>query len=495
MAVHVDEKDHSPSHLERRLSETSSPKVLSEDDDYQIDPVAEKRMLRKIDFRLIPALFLLFLLAFLDRSNIGNARIQGMTEDLKMTGRDYNIALFIFFPPYILFEVPCNILIKRMKPSTFLSVIMVLWGIATTAQGFVKNTAGLAGCRFLLGLFEAGFFPGCVYLISMYYKRYELQRRFTFFFSASIISGSFSGFLAYAIANMSGVGGYGGWRWIFILEGLFTVLVGIASKWFVADWPEQAKFLNEDERRMLRVRLKQDGGDIRMDRLDKAARKRVFSDWKIYCGIVMYLGVVNCSYSTSFFVPTIIQELGFTAAAAQVRSIPVYVCATLGAILTAFLTDHFRHRYAFCIIGILIASVGEILLLVGASVSVGVRYFAVFAVTTGTYVTQPVTLTWMQNNMGGHYKRSISSAMMVGFGNVGGIVASNIFLVEERPRYPTGYGVSLGLLWVCTGACTVLLWGLRRENRKRERGERDYRFESRERDNLGDDFPTFRYIY
>ncbi|KAG8625393.1 hypothetical protein KVT40_007144 [Elsinoe batatas] len=165
MAVPVGEKDHSPSHLERRLSEASSPKVLSEDDDYHIDPAAEKRMLRKIDFRLIPALFLLFLLAFLDRSNIGNARIQGMTEDLKMTGRDYNIALFIFFPPYILFEVPCNILIKRMKPSTFLSAIMVLWGIATTAQGFVKNTAGLAGCRFLLGFFEAGFFPGCVYLI------------------------------------------------------------------------------------------------------------------------------------------------------------------------------------------------------------------------------------------------------------------------------------------------------------------------------------------
>ncbi|KAF4549816.1 MFS-type transporter-like protein 58 [Elsinoe fawcettii] len=489
------EKASTDLHLERNPSETSSPKVASEDDDYQIDPAAEKRMLRKIDYRLIPALFLLFLLAFLDRSNIGNARIQGMTRDLNMTGRDYNIALFIFFIPYILFEVPCNILIKRMKPSTFLSLIMVLWGIATVGQGLVTNTAGLAGCRFLLGLFEAGFFPGCVYLIAQYYKRFELQRRFTFFFSASIISGSFSGLLAYAIANMDGVGGYGGWRWIFILEGLFTILVGIASKWFVADWPEQASFLTDDEKRMLRVRLKQDGGDVRMDHLDKAARGRVFSDWKIYCGIIMYLGVVNCSYSTSFFVPTIIQELGFTAAAAQVRSIPVYVCATLGAILTAFATDHFRHRHAFCIIGVVIASVGEILLLVGANVSVGVRYFAVFAVTTGTYVTQPVTLTWVQNNMGGHYKRSISSAMMVGFGNIGGVVASNVFLVEEAPRYPTGYGVSLGLLWVCAIACTVMLWGLWRENRIRDRGGRDYRFESKEKGNLGDDYPTFRYIY
>ncbi|KAK4943530.1 hypothetical protein LTR28_008423 [Elasticomyces elasticus] len=273
-------------------------------EDVSIDPVAEKKLLRKLDLR--------------------NAKIQGMTEDLKMTGNHYNIALFIFFIPYILFEVPSNIIIKRVAPSTWLSIIMVLWGISTIGQGLVTNFGGLVACRFLVGIFEAGLFPGCVYLISMYYKRYELQWRFSLFFCASILAGAFGGLFAYALAHMAGIGGYNGWRWIFIIEGLLTVAVGLASKWMVVDWPETAKFLTEDERALLIARLRVDGGAATMNRLDKAAAKRVFGDWKIYTGIVMYLGVVNTGYATSFFIPTIIKELGYTSTAAQVRSIPIF---------------------------------------------------------------------------------------------------------------------------------------------------------------------------
>jgi len=136
-----------------------------------------------------------------------------MTKDLKMKNNDYNVALFIFFVPYILFEVPCNIIIKRVAPSTWLASIMFCWGVTTIGQGLVKTNGGLQACRFLLGLFEAGFFPGCTYLISMYYKRYELQMRFNIFFTGSILAGSFSGLLAYGIAHMAGTEGYGGWRW------------------------------------------------------------------------------------------------------------------------------------------------------------------------------------------------------------------------------------------------------------------------------------------
>lgn len=132
-----------------------------------IDPEAEKKLLRKLDARVLPPLFVLFLLAFLDRSNIGNAKIQGLTQDLKMEGVDYNIALFVFFIPYILFEVPSNIMLKKVAPSTWLSSIMVLWGICTLGQGLVNTFGGLVALRVLVGFFEAGLFPGCVYLISM----------------------------------------------------------------------------------------------------------------------------------------------------------------------------------------------------------------------------------------------------------------------------------------------------------------------------------------
>ncbi|KAJ4348339.1 uncharacterized protein N0V89_009713 [Didymosphaeria variabile] len=460
-----------------------------------IDPVAEKKLLRKLDIRVLPPLFVLFLLAFLDRSNIGNAKIQGLTTDLKMVGSDYNIALFVFFIPYILFEVPSNLILKKMAPSTWLSSIMVLWGICTLGQGLVRNFGSLVALRVLIGLFEAGLFPGCMYLISMYYKRYELQWRFTLFFTASIIAGGFGGLFAFALAKMNGIGGYAGWRWIFLIEGILTIVLGVISKFWVPDWPETAKFLSEDERALLIARLSADTGPATMNHLDKRATRRIFSDVKIYLGTIMYFGIVNTGYAGSFFIPTIIKELGYTSSAAQVRSIPIFVVATVTAVVASWMSDRFRHRFWFCIGGLVVASVGYILLLCGATLGAGVKYFALFLIVPGGYITQPIVLVWVANLMSGHYKRSVSSAVQVGLGNIGGIVASNVFFESEakNARYPTGYGVSLGMLWICGAASMVLFFYVKKENKKRTRGERDHRLEGDDCENLGDDHPHFKF--
>lgn len=204
-------------------------------------------------------------------------------------------------------------------------------------MGLVKNVEGLIACRVLLGLFEAGIVPGrstrtsasresenanaskgAIYLISMYYRRYEVQWRMSLFFSASIIAGAFSGLLAFAIAKMSGVGGLEAWRWyvfvshthihlltlrfpprIFILEGLLTVVAGVVAKWWIPDWPETAKFLNDDERSRLVSRLADDSGNAKMDHLDKLAWRRILADWKMYVGTLAYFGVLNNGYAGS----------------------------------------------------------------------------------------------------------------------------------------------------------------------------------------------------
>ncbi|KAJ4984912.1 transporter-like protein [Stagonosporopsis vannaccii] len=466
--------------------------VINDTAGTHIDAVAEKSLLRKCDFYVLPPLFVLFLLAFLDRTNIGNAKIQGLEADLDMRGSDYNIALFIFFIPYILFEVPSNLVLKRMKPSTWLSLIMVLWGISTVGMGLVNNFEGLIAMRVLLGFFEAGLFPGCVYLISMYYKRYELQWRLTLFFTASIIAGAFGGLLAFSIAKMDGIAGYGGWRWIFIIEGLVTVVMGVVTKFWCADWPETASFLNEDERALLIARLSSDTGDAVMNRLDKRAARRIFSDPKIWLGVLAYFGIVNTGYAGSFFVPTIVRELGYTSSMAQIRSIPIFVVATVTAIIAAYVSDRIRNRYWLTMLGLVVASIGYIMLLAQDNLSAGVKYFALFLIVPGGYITQPIVLVWMSNLVSGHYKRSVSSACQVGIGNLGGIVASNVFFASEAPKYPTGYGVSLGMLWICGGACTALFFLVKIENKKRDRGERDWRLEEPDADNLGDDHPHFR---
>lgn len=186
--------------------------------------------------------------------------------------------------------------------------------------------------------------------------------------------------------------------------------------------------------------------------------------------------------------------MGLAAEAAQIRTIPLYVAATAVCLLTSLATDRLQHRYSFALAGILVTTLGYILLLCQTQpgVTVGVRYFALFLVVCGGYTTQPVTLAWLANDESGHYKRAVSSAVQVGFGNAGGIVASNIFLDAEQPAYWTGFGVSLGMLWICAAACTWLYLGAKRENRRRDRGERDWRLTEPDADNLGDDHPSWR---
>lgn len=213
--------------------------------------------------------------------------------------------------------------------------------------------------------------------------------------------------------------------------------------------------------------------------------------------ILMYLGVTNTGYSASFFTPTILSQLGWTAVRAQVLSIPIYIVAAVTCLTTAFLTDRLRHRYAFALLGIVVSSAGYAILLAQHSVCVAARYLAVYLVMAGGYITQPITLVWLSNNMGGHYKRSINAAMQVGFGNIGGIIGSNIYITDQRPTYPVGYGVSLGLMWISGIACTVLVIGMKLENKKRNRGDRDWRLAlpEEEKGNLGDDHPSFKFVY
>ena len=211
----------------------------------------------------------------------------------------------------------------------------------------------------------------------------------------------------------------------------------------------------------------------------------------------MYLGVTNTGYSPSFFTPTILSQMGWTAVRAQVLSIPIYVVAAVTCLVSAVLTDRLRHRYAFAMLGVMIASIGYIILLAQRSVSVSVRYFAVYLVMAGGYITQPITLVWLSNNMGGVYNRNFNAALQIGFGNLAGIIASNIYITTQKPRYPVGYGVSLALMLMCGVACTVFALGLRLENKKRERGERDARLSlpKEEVENLGDDHPKLRFTY
>lgn len=193
------------------------------DSEPEFNPVNEKALVRKLDRRLLPALTALYLLSFLDRSNVGNARLQGLATDLHMTGNQYLTALTVYFIGYVLFEVPCNIVLKLWTPRMWLPTLTLAWGVVATLMGVTQSLAGLFVVRFFLGVTEAGLFPGIVFYLSMWYTRGERVFRIALFFSAASLAGAFGGILAYGISHMAGVGGYNGWRWIFILVCRFVM--------------------------------------------------------------------------------------------------------------------------------------------------------------------------------------------------------------------------------------------------------------------------------
>lgn len=215
----------------------------------------------------------------------------------------------------------------------------------------------------------------------------------------------------------------------------------------------------------------------------------------------MYMGVTTSGYSTAFFIPTILNEFGYSASEAQLHTIPIYVVCTFTTLSTAWASDRLRHRYLFLMSGIVLASIGYIMLLCQGpakgpgAMAAGVRYLATFFVLIGVYVTQPLSIVWLTNNMGGHYKRSFGTAMQIGIGNIGGIIGSNIYLTAQAPKYHTGYSTALGMMWLCGLMCTIFYFGMMAENKKRDRGERDDRLSlpKEELENLGDDHPEFRF--
>ncbi|KXL44021.1 hypothetical protein M433DRAFT_144625 [Acidomyces richmondensis BFW] len=451
-------------------------------------------MVARIDLHVIPFLCVLYLLAFLDRVNIANANVYGMSKQLNLTGDKYNVALVIFFVPYVLFEIPSNILLKHFKPRVWLSLNMFLFGFTTIMQGIVKNYSSLLATRFFLGLFETGMFPGCFYLIGMWYRRSEAQKRYSFFFSSTTLAGAFGGLLAAAIGKMDGVSGYAGWRWIFILEGCATVLFAVIFFFTLPNFPEESKWLSEEEKAYVAARLRADQGRSARERtITGSDVARVFKDYKVLVAGFMYFGLIVPAYGYAYFSPGIIKGYGYGAIETQLHSVPPWAAAFGFAMLIATLSDYTRMRMPFAIFSICVAITG-FAILIAVHDNTKLQYAALFLVAMGAYTAMPIIVCWFNMNLGGHHRRSVGTAWQVGFGNVGGIIAVFAFLKKDAPKYVTGYSICLAFTMLSIIACIIYGIGCMAANRKRERSPVDVGLTEYEKTELGDMSPEYRYL-
>ncbi|KAL1916868.1 uncharacterized protein VTP21DRAFT_5065 [Calcarisporiella thermophila] len=456
----------------------------------------ERRLVRKLDLRLIPFLALLYLLSFLDRINLGNAKLDSIEKDIGTTPAEFNWALSIFFIGYIIFEVPSNVILKLIGPRRWLPIVMILWGTVMMAMAAVHSTAGLLIARFFLGVTEAGLFPGIVFYLSLWYTRNEQTSRMALFFAAATVSGAFGGVLAYGIIQMSGIQGLKGWQWLFILEGLPTVIVAFISYFYLPDFPENSPFLNERERSLCVARLKKDAGAASQQHFSWNQCFMVLRDWKVPMHMAVYITTSTPLYSLSLFLPSIINELGYKdKLTAQLMSAPPYAIACFFCILVAMSSDKRSERGLHMGIPALVGCIGYILLVALRPYGAAAQYVAAIITTTGVFSTVPAMLSWFTCNIGGHTKRAVASAAIIAFGNVGGAIGGQIYREDDRQNgYIRGHIICMSCLFAAFVLCCLFKYLLRRENRRRDQLTPEEYEREAQGEELCDWHPDFRYI-
>lgn len=215
----------------------------------------EYATMRKVSRRLIPFLFLLYVAAYLDRINIGFAQLQ-MKGTLGFSDSVYGLGTGIFFIGYFLFEVPSNLILARTGARVWIARIMISWGVISSAMAMVRTPAGFYALRFLLGVAEAGFFPGIIYYMSRWFPAAERASAISRFMTAAAVSGIVGGPLSGVLFTLDGVMGLAGWQWIFLAEGVPSVVLGVAVLWFLTDRPEDARWLSPAEREYLGAKMR-----------------------------------------------------------------------------------------------------------------------------------------------------------------------------------------------------------------------------------------------
>ncbi|CAO2647538.1 Nn.00g084600.m01.CDS01 [Neocucurbitaria sp. VM-36] len=412
----------------------------------------EKKLVRKIDLFLLPTIWLMYLLSYMDRTNIGNARIAGMATDLHLTSNQYSIALVVFFVTYVAFEPPSNMLLVRMKPSIYLPVIMSIWGGLTCCMAAIHDFKHLVALRILVGVFESGFAPGILLIISSWYKRDEQSKRFGVYMSAAILSGAFGGLLAGAITGgMDGTAGIRGWRWLFIIEGVATIVWAIASAFILLDFPANTARLTERERAIAIARLREGGvqthvtGEERIGKL-KSFRLAIF-DWRTIGFILGYMVIVGSS-TLSYFYPTLVNGLGYTSTVqAQYMTVPIYAVAFVCTAVTTYFADSISNHRGIVVASWLCFSLITSIL-VCTIYNFTARYALLVLMAAGLWASNAVALSFASATFGSMQPevRAIALALVNALGNLAQIYGAYLFPADDKPKYLMGFGVISGML-------------------------------------------------
>ncbi|KAK9475592.1 major facilitator superfamily domain-containing protein [Lipomyces japonicus] len=415
--------------------------------DYTPGTDEEKRLVRKIDLYLLPTIFMMYLLSYLDRTNIGNAKTAGMEVDLDLSSTQYSTVLVVMIVFYVSMEIPTNMILSKSRPSIFLPAIMILWGTVTASMSQVKTYHQMVACRALVGIFEAGFAPGVLLMFSSWYRRSEQAMRFGIYISAPVLSGAFGGLFAGAITgHLDGVRGMAGWRWLFLIEGVGTVGIAFMAFFTLLDFPSKSRYMSDRERDLALTRLKYESllnsNTDHTDMTHSKALKKALINWRTWLFTLGY-AIINTTSSQSYFYPTLVKSLGYSGTKIQYMTVPIYAVAFVFNISTSYFGDRHiqNHRGHFisccmvivCLTGILTTTV----------YNNTARYIFLIFMCAAVWCATSSCLAFASSSFGylEREARGISLATMNGLGTASTIAGSFLFPAKDSPKYIMGFSV------------------------------------------------------
>ncbi len=400
------------------------------------DAIAESA-LRKVRWRLIPFLFLLYIVAYLDRVNVGFAAID-MNRDLGFSAAVYGLGSGIFFVSYTLFEVPSNLILARVGVRIWIARIMFTWGIFATAMMFVNNATTFYTLRFLLGAAEAGFFPGIILYLTHWFPARERARAVGLFMTATAMAGVIGAPISSALLQMHGLGGLHGWQWLFLIEGIPAIMLAPVVLTFMTETPADATWLTAEERDWLSREMAAERAQTRNAHV--TLRAALLSP-RLWIVSLPYFCIVIAFYGVSFWLPQIVQAgSGYSSAMVVLLSAIPYAAAAIGMVYVGIRSDRTGERRWHVAGPCLIGALGFVLTVLApqtpafALATLSIAAFGIWG-TLGPYWTLPTAFLRGTAAAGG-------IAVVNSVGNLGGFVGP---LVVGRIREATG-GFAAGLL-------------------------------------------------
>jgi MFS family permease len=413
------------------------------------DASFEAKTYHKVDLRIIPFMILCYLLAYLDRVNVGFAKLQ-MLKDLSLSDAAYATGAGIFFVGYFFFEVPSNVLLKKFGARTWIARIMISWGIISAAMMFVKGEWSFYAMRCLLGIAEAGFFPGVIFYLTLWYPSKYRSTRTAWFVAAIPVAGVIGNPISGIIMDaLSGNMGLTGWQWLYLAEGIPSVIVGFWVIYYLDSSIREAKWLNNEEKDLLEKKLTAEDKDKTEHKLIDA-----FKSGKVYALSFIYFTLMIGLYGIAFWLPTIVKAFGIQGylGVGIVTAIPYLVCV-IGMVILSHHSDKTGERRLHYVFNVLAGAIGLVLSGVFASNPYLSIIFLSLA-TLGVIGSMPVF--WPLPSA---FLASTAAAAGIGIvnsiGNLGGYVGPNVAIWAKAISSDPSAALYIIAVIICLGAAVT----------------------------------------